>query len=1052
MPAAASEHTGSVAHCSGHSVNHRRVHLPGRLSRCGLLALLCAIASACPRSRAGPSRPVSRPLADSMAAAIRAALAPERLHSLRHSDSTLRYLGGANIAPTCPAPRRPSQAQIRQIVLCFVEARRADLLPPGLDLDRESIVPESTTTARDGITVVRAKQFVRGIPVKGGEFTLTLAGGVVGQFVGRIFPASVLAPARALVIADTAEVRASAERATGVSLRLNRRYFDPTRRTIIAVYRYAETPALGILYDEVARRVVRRADFRTPQFVSKRTQHLDYPEGLDAEGNSFGPIMVREFSDDLTGRCLGYADQNVIGGLGDPRMARGGDDDDVGDTYSREILCGSGGDYIPDSPLQTLFALSNAFYWIEDLALFARSWHAAYHDWYEWNGDALKVIVSDEPVNPAHAVGTDYEHRIVLDLDDARNLKTMGHEYGHFVHFQYGVNIDEDNFLGRAVQEGFAEQNVLRYVLYRWREGAIPSLSYDGDLGGSVARRELARLINGEYIPRGGPGVANDIVIFDPSNAAFAPPTDFHTSGNILPLVYWELAWNTQRLPFATSHWTPRPGCIEPAGPGWPCGQILRTSEYAAHPERLANVAYTYAIKSITEDSGIAEFFYAVSWRYSYHRQDGYMDSWEEIRVNSTLAHHCVGWLSFVCQTYHRLPGSLLPALYTYDASFVDQCDAEGCEELLTAANLNRTAGVEVLSFPGPDPLARYVRLDGLSDTARTDVWFPRTGLYEVRAVVQQGATADLRLLIDGTPTAWPVANATSGFEWIAGPDLSLSEGSKTVSLTIASGTIDVEAILVRYLWDGDGDGVVDRDDNCRAAMNAGQENMDGDERGDACDYDIDGDGWVNEETYAGGMYLEGDNCPTIPNADQNDMDGDGAGDACDSDIDGDGQPNETDDCPFSYGISCGQFGGIDIPHRTPPILLCLKLGRPLPDVPFEWLPACGAPEWCPDCLRLASGRIVEVPDAIGHLVASFALLLRTRDSVPPWLLRSIRGDLDSLSIGTSPVTAVAKDVRRLFREGAVTTLTPEHRVALLTLLSAIEASLAPARAKQHRR
>ncbi len=70
---------------------------------------------------------------------------------------------------------------------------------------------------------------------------------------------------------------------------------------------------------------------------------------------------------------------------------------------------------------------------------------------------------------------------------------------------------------------------------------------------------------------------------------------------------------------------------------------------------------------------------------------------------------------------------------------------------------------------------------------------------------------------------------------------------------------------------DSDGDGIIDKEDNCKNIKNPDQKDENNNKIGDACE-DFDKDGVLNYK----------DNCVNDPNSSQRDIDGDGIGDACD--------------------------------------------------------------------------------------------------------------------------------------------------------------------------
>jgi hypothetical protein len=129
---------------------------------------------------------------------------------------------------------------------------------------------------------------------------------------------------------------------------------------------------------------------------------------------------------------------------------------------------------------------------------------------------------------------------------------------------------------------------------------------------------------------------------------------------------------------------------------------------------------------------------------------------------------------------------------------------------------------------------------------------------------------------------------------------------------------------------DVDDDTWPDGADNCVSVANTDQADLDADSTGDACDTDIDGDGVPNgsdafptdpDESADGdadGTGDRGDNCPTSSNPSQADLDGDDVGDACDPDLDGDGVANGQDAFPTNPNESVDSDGDGIGDHADP--------------------------------------------------------------------------------------------------------------------------------------
>ena len=127
-------------------------------------------------------------------------------------------------------------------------------------------------------------------------------------------------------------------------------------------------------------------------------------------------------------------------------------------------------------------------------------------------------------------------------------------------------------------------------------------------------------------------------------------------------------------------------------------------------------------------------------------------------------------------------------------------------------------------------------------------------------------------------------------------------------------------------VFDEDGDGWEDNEDNCEVTYNPGQEDFDGDLVGDVCDPDDDND-LVEDESdcapfdvlvYPGafeGCDGEDNNCDGVVDEGFEDFDSDGESDCIDTDDDGDGDPDVTDCQPQDPEIHTGaveECNGVD--------------------------------------------------------------------------------------------------------------------------------------------
>ncbi|MBX2880419.1 MAG: thrombospondin type 3 repeat-containing protein [Granulosicoccus sp.] len=122
------------------------------------------------------------------------------------------------------------------------------------------------------------------------------------------------------------------------------------------------------------------------------------------------------------------------------------------------------------------------------------------------------------------------------------------------------------------------------------------------------------------------------------------------------------------------------------------------------------------------------------------------------------------------------------------------------------------------------------------------------TQLYDVLANDSDPEGAALVIMLNSNQTALGGSVALAGSQVEYTPPAQFeSQDSFSYQVMDPAGQASPSAIVSVLPSDSDGDGIYDGSDNCPILANPGQENADGDDLGDACDPDPDGDGVIGE-------------------------------------------------------------------------------------------------------------------------------------------------------------------------------------------------------------